>query len=189
MRRLPFQRQQGMTLIVALVMLVLITMLAMTTFNLGKSSIQVVGNMQNRDEGVAASRQVIDEALSSTRFFNTPADALASPCDGSNTRCLDMNGDGKADVQTVLSPPPSCVKARSIKSSELDFTNTEDQGCVLGGSQSFGVAGTVTGDSLCADSTWEVSAVSTDQVAQTSVQVVQGVAVRVAKDDIEASCP
>jgi hypothetical protein len=47
----------------------------------------------------------------------------------------------------------------------------------------------VTGDSLCADSTWEVTAVSTDQVSETQVSMVQGVAVRVAKDDIETSCP
>ena len=50
-----FHRQRGMTLFVALVMLVLISLLAMSTFNLGKSSIQVVNNMQNRDEGIAAS--------------------------------------------------------------------------------------------------------------------------------------
>ena len=189
MARRPGRRQQGITLVVVMVMLVLFTMLALSTFNLGKSSIQVVGNMQSRDQGIAASRQVIDETLSSTRFFNTPTDALASPCDTSNTRCIDVNGDGKTDVQTVLTPAPACVKARSIKSSELDFSNTEDKGCILGGAQSFGVAGTVTGDSLCADSTWEVSAVSTDMVTESNVQVVQGVAVRVAKDDIEASCP
>lgn len=189
MTRLPRRRQQGVTLVVVMVMLVLFTMLALATFNLGKSGVQVVGNMQSRDQSVAASRQVIDETLSSTRFFTSPTDALSSPCDSSNTRCVDVNGDGKPDVQTVLTPAPACVKARSIKSSELDFNNTEDKGCILGGAQSFGVAGTVTGDSLCADSTWEVSAVSTDTVTEASVQVVQGVAVRVAKDDIEASCP
>lgn len=182
-------RQRGITMIVAMVMLVLITLLAISTFNLGKSTMQVVGNMQNRDEAIAASRQAIDETLSSTRFFTTPTDALSQPCDGPNSRCTDFNGDGKPDVKTVLTPAPACIKARNIKSSELDFSNKEDQGCLLGGAQSFGVAGTVTGDSLCADSTWEVTAVSTDQVSETQVSVVQGVAVRVAKDDIETSCP
>jgi len=188
MRPVRLQRQRGITLVVAMVMLVLITLLAVTTFNLGKSSIQVVGNMQSRDQGVAAARQTIDEALSSTRFFVTPQDALASPCDAANTRCTDVNGDGSADVKTVLTAP-ACVKARAIKSSELDIVSTQDQGCVLGAGQSFGVAGSVAGDSLCADSTWELGAVSTDQVSASRVEVVQGVNVRVARDDIETSCP
>jgi Tfp pilus assembly protein PilX len=188
MRPIPLPRQRGVTLVVAMVMLVLITLLALTTFNLGKSSIQVVSNMQSRDEGVAAARQTIDEALSSTRFFTTPQDALAAPCDGANTRCTDVNGDGKPDVKTTLKPS-ACVKTRNIKSSELDLSKAQDQGCLLGAGQSFGVAGSVTGDSMCADSTWELDAVSTDQVSASQVEVVQGVNVRVAKDDIETSCP
>jgi Tfp pilus assembly protein PilX len=188
MKPIALQRQRGVTLVVAMVMLLLITLLALTTFNLGKSSMQVVGNMQSRDEGVAASRKTIDEALSSPRFIETPQDALANPCDGPNTRCTDVNADGKADIKTVLAAS-KCVKARTIKSSELDFIAPQDQGCVLGGSQSFGVAGSVTGDSLCADSTWELDATSTDQVSSSQVDVVQGVNVRVAKDDIDTSCP
>jgi Tfp pilus assembly protein PilX len=188
MRPAPLRRQRGITLVVAMVMLVLITLLALTTFNLGKSSMQVVNNMQNREEGVAAARQTISEALSSTRFITSPNDALAAPCDGANTRCADLNGDGKTDIRIALAAS-KCVKARPIKSSELDFASAQDQGCVLGGSQSFGVAGSVTGDSLCADSTWELDATSTDENSSSQVQVVQGVNVRVAKDDIETSCP
>ena len=118
MKHPALHRQSGMTLVVALVMLVLITLLAMTTFNLGKSSIQVVNNMQNRDEGIAASRSVLDEAMSSTRFFDTPTDALNQPCLNSNHRCFDLNGDKVIDIGTALSTP-KCVKVRTIKSTEL----------------------------------------------------------------------
>jgi type II secretory pathway pseudopilin PulG len=184
------RRQRGMTLIVALVMLVMITLLAMSTFNLGKSSIQVVNNMQNRDEGIAASRRVLDEAMSGTRFFETPEDALANPCANSNQRCHDINGDATTDIVTTLSQP-SCVKARSIKSTELDLSNTEDQGCSLGTQQGgFGMAGSsaVTGNSMCADTTWEMMATSQDQLVQSKVDVVQGVGVRVSSDAVDSSC-
>lgn len=184
------RRQRGMTLIVALVMLVMITLLAMSTFNLGKSSIQVVNNMQNRDEGIAASRRVLDEAMSNTRFFETPEDALAAPCSNSNQRCHDVNGDGKADIVTTLSKP-SCVKARSIKTTELDLANTEDQGCSVGIQQGgFGMAGSaaVTGNSMCADTTWEMMATSQDQHVESKVEVVQGVGVRVSSDSVDTSC-
>lgn len=189
MRFTRFQRQRGVTLVVALIMLVIISMLAMTTFNLGKSSIQVVSNMQSRDEGIAASQQVIDEVLSNKLFFETPQAALSQPCQGPNTRCLDVNGDGQADVTTVLSPQPACIKARTIKSRELNLDLDDDKGCIQGDPQGqFGVENAVTGNSMCALSTWEIAATSTDAVTETSVTVVQGVNVRVASDDVETSC-
>lgn len=176
-----------MTMVVALVMLVLLTLLAMTTFNLGKSSIQVVNNMQNRDEGIAASRSVLDEAMSSTRFFDTPSDALDQPCLNSNHRCFDVNGDGVVDIVTSLSAA-RCVKVRKIKTSELDLQNEEDRGCSVGSGNDGLIVGAQRGDSMCADSTWEMTATSQDQQVQSEVQMVQGVAMRVSTDNVETSC-
>ena len=190
MKHPALHRQSGMTLVVALVMLVLITLLAMTTFNLGKSSIQVVNNMQNRDEGIAASRRVLDEAMSGTRFFETPADALAAPCQESNKRCSDVNGDGINDIVTTLTKP-ACVKVKKIKTQELDLEKKEDQGCSVGTQQgTFGMANSnaVTGNSMCAESTWEMTAISEDQQVQSRVEVVQGVGVRISSDNVETSC-
>ena len=182
-----FRQQSGMTMVVALVMLVLITLLAMTTFNLGKSSIQVVNNMQNRDEGISASRSVLDEAMSSTRFFDTPSDALDQPCLNSNHRCFDLNGDGVIDIVTALSAA-RCVKVRKIKTNELDLALEEDRGCSVGANQDHGIANASSGNSMCADSVWEMTATSQDQQVQSEVQVVQGVAMRVSTDNVETSC-
>lgn len=190
MRRIPPQRQRGATLIVGLIMLVLITLLALTTYNMSRSGIQVVSNMQARAEGETAARQVIEETISSTQFFSTPASALKEPCNGEqNTRCVDVNGDGTDDVKVALTPAPACIRARSVMNTQLDVSDEEDVGCALGASQSFGVAGSVTGESLCADSLWELRAVATDTVTEATVEVTQGVAVRVARDDVETSCP
>jgi Tfp pilus assembly protein PilX len=183
-------RQRGFTLIVALVMLLLVTMLAMTSFNLGKTNMQVVSNMQHRNEAIAAADQTLEEVISSTQFFTTPTDALPSPCNGTaNTRCVDSNGDGKPDVTVTITPAPKCVKAQAIKNTALDMSKAEDVGCALGAGQSFGVAGSVTGDSLCEDSVWEVNAVAADAVTEAQVQLTRGIAVRVAKDDVATSCP
>lgn len=183
-------RQRGITLVVALVMLVLITMLALSTFNLGKSSIQVVGNMQNRNEGIASSDQTLNEAISRATFTTTPLNALEAPCDGvPNTRCFDLNGDGKVDVRTRLTPSPACIKARSIKNTELDLTKEDDRNCIVGSPGNWGQVGGATGNSQCADTTWELNAVSTDQVAETNVTVVMGVSLRANKDDVDTNCP
>ncbi len=184
------QRQRGVTLVVALIMLVLLTLLALTSFNLGKSNLQIVSNMQQRDEAIAASREVIEETISNTRFFDTPTNLLNNPCDGVlNTRCIDVNGDGTTDVRVALTPAPSCVKAAYIKTTTLDLSDSEDLACSAGSSQNFGVAGAYTGNSECANSVWEVHAVATDVATEATVEVVQGIAVRVDKDSIATNCP
>lgn len=182
-------RQRGVTLVVALIMLVLLTLLALTSFNVSKSNLQIVSNMQQRDEAIAAAREVIEETVSNTRFFASPNKVLVNPCGAANTRCVDSNGDGVNDVTVALTPPPNCVKAKAIKNSDLDMADSDDAGCSLGSAQNFGVAGAVTGNSECANSVWEVTAVATDNTTQATVTVTQGVAVRVARDDIATNCP
>ncbi len=183
-------RQRGITLIVALIMLALLTLLALTSFNLGRANMDIISNMQQRDEAIAAAREVIEETVSSTRFITSPSDAIGQPCNGnSNTRCIDTNGDGVADITVLLNPAPNCVKAQSIKVSALDASRADDAGCSLGVAQNFGVSGAVTGDSLCADSLWEIHATATDAVSAATVEVTQGISVRVANDDIATSCP
>lgn len=190
MKSPAFQRQRGMTLFVALVMLVLISLLAMSTFNLGKSSIQVVNNMQNREQSIAASRRTLDEAISSNRFYDTPQDALASYCGEPNHRCHDINGDGVNDIVTTLSKP-ACVKVKTVKTADLDLQKAEDRGCIVGAPQGqFGQANSnaVSGNSLCADTTWEMTASSEDKQVQSKVDVVQGVGIRIPNANAETSC-
>jgi Tfp pilus assembly protein PilX len=183
------RRQQGITLVTALIMLLLLTMLALASVNLGNSNLQVVGNMQRRDEALSAARAVLEETISTSQFTTTPAAALSNPCGTPNQRCVDTDGDGKTDIKVTLSPPPSCVKVQAIKNSDLDLSNAEDAGCAVGAGQTYGVAGAADGNSDCDNSVWDVSAVATDTATQASVKVVQGVAVRIAKDDVATNCP
>jgi hypothetical protein len=76
-----------------------------------------------------------------------------------------------------------------VKNSDLRLEDAEDAGCSVGASQNFGVAGASDGNSDCANSVWDVNAVATDMATNASVKVTQGVAVRVAKDDIATNCP
>jgi Tfp pilus assembly protein PilX len=183
------RRQRGITLVTALIMLVLLTILALTSFNLGNSNLQVVGNMQRRQQALAAAHEVLEETISSANFATTPGAALANPCGGPNQRCIDSDGDGKTDIKVTLSPPPSCVKVQPIKNSDLDLANTEDIGCAVGANQNFGVAGSSDGNSDCENSVWDVNAVATDTATQATVKVTQGVAIRVARDDVATNCP
>jgi Tfp pilus assembly protein PilX len=188
-RGVPCQRQRGITLVTALIMLVLLTLLALTSFNVGRSNLQIVSNMQQRDEATAAAQEVLEETISNPRFSVTPDNALTNPCGAANQRCVDTNGDGTADVRVALAPSPKCVTAPVIKNSALDLSVPEDAKCSMGSAQNFGVAGAVDGSSACADSVWDVSAVATDLQTNAQVKVTQGVAVRVARDDVANNCP
>ena len=179
-------RQRGMTLFVALIMLVLMTLFAVSSFNLGKSSLQVVGNMQNRNQAFGGAQGTIEEAISATWFSATPANALVAPCGAANTRCVDVNGDGVNDVTVRLSPLPACLTSQTVKNATLNLSLAIDAGCAQGVTQTFGIMGTTSSDSLCADALWELTAAAADNITQARATVVQGVTLRVSKD---TSCP
>ena len=190
MRPLP-QRQRGIVMVMGLIMLVLMTLLALTTLNLGKSSLQIVGNMQTRKQVIAAAQEAIEDAVSTTRLFLSPTAVYLNPCTRANTKCIDIDGDGNADVTVELTPTPTCVKAQVIKNAwvNLNLNDTNDQACVLSTGQTFGIAGSSTANSLCSDSVWQVRAEATDAVSQAKMDVTEGVAVRVGSDVIATYCP
>jgi len=180
-------RQRGTTLIIALIMLVLLTLFALSAMNTATTQLRVVGNMQARAEATNAAQEAIETVMSSTQFIVNPANAVAVPCGAANTICADVTGDGTPDYTTTLTPQPACVKVKPIKNSDLNMSVDEDIGCSLGQQQQFGVLGAVTGDSLCANSTWEITARTVSSSTTTTVNVTQGVAVRIATADA-SSC-
>src|SRR5205823_12777067 len=111
-------RQRGATMIVSLIMLLLITLLAISSFTLGKGNLQIVGNMQQRQQAFAAAQAALATVISSTQFTTTPADAIRNPCGAhtpcmngnvtidcnsvANTACVDINGDGVPDVNVAV---------------------------------------------------------------------------------------
>ena len=72
-----------------MILLVLITLVAVTTFNVGRSSMQIVGNLQNRNESAAAAQEAIETVVSTTRLLDTPEAIISPGCNGNvNTVCV-----------------------------------------------------------------------------------------------------
>lgn len=193
------RRQGGATLLVTLIMLIMLTLFAISAMNTSTTNLQVVGNMQVRNEALASTQQTIEAAISTTAFVDTPTNAIANPCGGvANTLCVDLNGDGVNDLTTKLDPPPSCSQGRVVKVTELVITTpvSEDVGCVQAQQQgTFAVAGASTaGDSLCGQTVWDISAktLATGATAATSdvsFGATLGVGVRVKALDVVSACP
>ena len=69
----PSARQRGaVTLFLSLLMLLLITVLVTTAFTMSTTGLRSVGNMQARNEAIAAAQLVIETELGGP-FYTTPA--------------------------------------------------------------------------------------------------------------------
>lgn len=100
MRMPSAYRQRGATLIVGLIMLLLFTLMISTTFMLSSTNLKAVGNMQSRNEALAAANMAIN-LMMSTAFTTAPA---------ADTVNVDLNNDGTDDYQVELAQP-QCVQA------------------------------------------------------------------------------
>lgn len=184
--KIPYlhRSQQGVVLVVGLMVLLMVTLMAVSGFNLTQSNLKVVGNMESREQAMNAANAAIEEAVSATLFVSSPANIFATNCTGANTRCYDTNGDGGNDV-TVTLDVPRCVVVQPIKISELDLRDPQQAACVVQTAE--GSAGNDI--SLCANSVWELRAVAVDNVTQAQAAVTQGISVKVALNDVATACP
>ena len=180
----PFSRQRGATLVVGMIMLILISLLAVASFRLGKSDLQIVGNMQSRKQALSAAQQIIEQVISSTLFTTAPTNVIPAPCTGVNTACVDMNGDGVADVNVSILV--LCNAIEPILNSSLNLSNPNDAGCAQSANQNLGEAGVASNNSMCSNSVWDTQATATDAVTSAQYVVDQGVSVRVSS---AAVCP
>jgi hypothetical protein len=170
--------QRGGALVVSLIMLLLITSLAVTSFRLSRGNTEIVGNMQARNLALSGAQGAVETVLSSMRFTVSPNDAVEDPCNGvANRMCLDMLGDGTPSVNVAVAV--SCEAIQPIPNSSLDFTNTQDAGCIIGNAQTFGIDTSASGDSMCANSVWNVKASATDVPTSANYVIDQGNTVRV----------
>ncbi|WP_151705072.1 PilX N-terminal domain-containing pilus assembly protein [Nitrincola alkalilacustris] len=172
------QKQRGAVLAIALIMLLLITLMAVTSFNMSRSNLQVTANLENRTQAIMMADAALEEAISTTLFFNNPNNVFINSCETNNTKCYDINADGNNDI-TVTVQPPQCIIVAPITNSDLNIEDPNDVGCLI-----------ETGaNSLCADSIWDLQAVAVDNLTAAQATVRQGVGVRVSLNNVAAACP
>ena len=195
-RRLEAPCQRGSVLLVAMVMLLTAAILAAAAFRGSITSSRVIGNMQWRNEAIAAANDAIDRLLNSADFANNAA--VVTTTVNAAPFQVDINGDGIADISTslpvvtldgVARAGPRCLRAEAIPPSDLDPAKPADLGCFGTTSSNSsglgmvttpgGVATVAQSPSLCSNSEWSITVRAVDTVTNTSVDVVQGVGVRV----------
>lgn len=153
--------QRGVTLIVGLILLVLITLMVTTAFTLSNTNLKSVGNMQLRDEAIAAANVAIEQVLSSP-FTTAPA---------AETINVDINSDGIPDYVVAIATPV-CVRAsRDATASSSSVT--------LGA----GMSTATTWNSI-----WEIEATVDDAKSGAKTTVREGVRVLLSTAQKNAVC-
>lgn len=155
--------QQGVALIVGMIMLVIITLVVVGAYSLSTSNFKVVGNLQVREEAIAAANQAVESVISTNNFFAATS---------AQTRNVDINNDGTNDYVVGIAVP-TCLRA--IKASEAKPSDVE-----LGPSLSTGV-------DWFTD--WDIDATVTDAATGAAVRVRQGVRVMLSQTQRDAACP
>lgn len=167
--------QQGLTLFVALVMLVMVTLLAASAFKSSNTNLKVVASMQGRQEAVASAQAAIERVISSEFFTEEPTVVGATPIN------IDINRDGVDDFTVRMQPAPKCIRTAPVTVGP--GSPAADMVCV--GSAR---AGSGTLPSYCSDTVWEVTANTTDKLTSAATTVRQGVSVRVEVTDAKSAC-
>jgi Tfp pilus assembly protein PilX len=168
MATLPAQR--GVTLVIGLIMLVVITLIITTAFTLSHTNFKSVSNMQRRDEAIAAVNQAIERKIEATPFTSAPS---------GGTMTVDINNDGNDDY-IVTFDTPTCVRAYQAITTSLSSVT-------LGSSMS---------SSSKWDTIWEINASVTESrsgIAITgsgvSARVREGIRVLLTEAQKTAVCP
>ncbi len=156
--------QRGVTLVIGLIMLVLITLIVTTAFTLSTTNLRSVGNMQVRDEALAAANIAIEMEVGSP-FTNAPA-AITD-------REIDIDNDGEMDYRVDIATPV-CVRASRAINESLSSLNL-----------SAGMSSLPFWDTI-----WDFDATATDlHGSGATVQVRQGVRVLLSEAQKNAVCP
>lgn len=174
-------KQRGLSLLVGLIMLVLLTLFAISAFNASNVNLRIIGNMQARQETLAAAQTAIEQVISTPTFIKTaPAPVTVT-----------LNG---ASYDVAFTPAPACVSVVDIPSEDLNPANPNDLKCIPSGvirESGIFVSGAPLPPSYCSNTRWLVRARVQDPNTSNSADTTldQGVAVRVSKAKALTYCP
>lgn len=160
--------QHGVVLVISLLMLVMLTMIVTTAFLMGTTTLRAVGNMQYRDESLAAANAAIGQVASSSNFYTAQSNQDI-------TIYLDNNASNSnpASVDVVVSPP-TCVRS-FVASAGSGATSLS--------------LGTMSASGKTWYTEWDIAATATNQASGAQVTMHQGISTILSDSDKTKYCP
>lgn len=191
---------RGVTLLVVLIFLLLITMFSISAFRAGTTNLRATQNMTVRQEALAAAQAGIETVIS-TPAFQAASAPVATQVD------VDLDGDGGDDYVVTVLPATNCSKVRQLSSAELPKSPTTgllhpdwircdsgQEGRAVGsgsgnaGLIEGGTSAVAAGLSFCVETHWNLQATVADARTAVAVEVNQGVAVPYSVGEAKDRC-
>ena len=164
-----YGRQRGMTLLVSMIMLVVLTLFAITAIRTGNVGFKIVGNQQAQKLMEAAVQQAIEQTISNLGNFD-PVSVIAPGATTAQRVCVNASaGDPPAAI-----PPATCSSGTQVDVLPVRCISTKRT-----------PGGSVTQASGTFDNLWEITATVTDTLSGARATYHQGVKIRM----LSNSCP
>ena len=174
------KRQSGMTLVIVLVMLVVVSLLVASAIRFSTINLKISGNVQSETEASAAAQVAVENTVRTMASTSNISTIAAQPAASVSTG---------GQTYTVNVSKPLCIFTKNINTASLDPSKPADQACFEGTDtekQLLASGKLSTTPSACKDQQWDVSASVDDGRSGAKVTVLQGVALRVGA---EVQCP
>ncbi len=168
-------RQQGVTLIVSLIMLVVLTLLVVSAIRFGNINLKIAGNVQTHSEASAATQIAIERVLEQVKTAPN-IDAIAA----SNVESPAIAAGGA--TYKVAWTAPQCILTKPVSNADLSPTRPSDIPCFesTDADKMIDASGKATSSpSACNDQHWGVDASVDDATTGAKVSTKQGFSVRV----------
>ena len=199
--------QRGVVLLVSLVMLLLVSLMVLSGFNLTQTNLKVVHNLESREQAREAASAALEEAISSNLFLSTKGETLFSAsCEQANRKCYDLNGDGASDVNVDVAL--SCTITKQLTNGDVqerakgsaaqeDTDSPFDEwvsspwitgGCIEKAETGGVIEADLNSMSRCSDVVWDFVATATDQQTGAVMTVRQGLATAADKNSVSDIC-
>ncbi|HSI53575.1 MAG: PilX N-terminal domain-containing pilus assembly protein [Ramlibacter sp.] len=174
------RRQSGITLVVSLIMLVVLTLLVVSAIRFGNINLKISGNAQTEAEATAATQVAIETMLKEVSTAVKVDEIAAQPT-------MQVSTGGM--TYTVNAAKPVCLLSKNVAATELDPSKASDRPCIEGNDPDRPITadmklGAVA--SVCKDQQWDVQATLADATSGAAVTILQGVALRV---PAQVKCP
>ena len=106
-----FNQQQGSTLLVSLIFLVVITLFGVSAINTSNLNLRIASNAQFQQQALAAAQLGIEKAMGSMTTFTAP---------NTQTITLDVNKDGTPDYTATVAPA-TCLGSTPAVGNSVEF--------------------------------------------------------------------
>jgi hypothetical protein len=167
------QKQQGATLLVGMIMMVVLTLLVVFSLRSGNTNLRIAGNMQTQSEANAATQQVIEQVIEQIKDTE---DLSLIPAQSVPVTM------GNVTYTVAVAAMDKCVMEIPVLNSSLDPMKPNDVPCfeTPDGEKALKPDGTLTTKpSACKTQQWDIEAGVTDGTSGTKVTQVQGISIRV----------